>query len=83
MSSEPDAFVVAMSVPKRLSKMGADGTELNLDGISKPELEKIPAAKAAELTGMAFLNKLSVSSSHNPPLNFFFLNNYGLHFCKP
>ena len=40
-----------MSVPKRVSAMGPDGTELNLDGISKPELEKIPEARAKELTG--------------------------------
>lgn len=31
--------------------MGADGTELNLDGISKPELEKI-GARAADITGL-------------------------------
>ena len=31
--------------------MGPDGTELNLDGISKPEFEKIPEARAKELTG--------------------------------
>ena len=43
-----------MSVPKRVSAMGPDGTELNLDGISKPELEKIPEARAKELTGNRF-----------------------------
>ena len=43
-----------MSVPKRVSAMGPDGTELNLDGISKPELEKIPEARAKELTGNSF-----------------------------
>ena len=31
--------------------MGAEGTELNLDGISKPELEKI-GARAADITGL-------------------------------
>ena len=37
--------------------MGAEGTELNLDGISKPELEKI-GARAADITG--FKIKLSL-----------------------
>ena len=30
--------------------MGPDGTELNLDGISKPELEKI-GSRASDITG--------------------------------
>jgi len=44
--------------------MGPDGTELNLDGISKPELEKIPEARAKELTELSMnICKLSTLES--------------------
>jgi len=48
-----------MSVLSRLESMGEDGTELNLDGISKPDLSKIQA-KAESLTELSMnLCKLS------------------------
>ena len=39
-----------MSVLSRLESMGEDGTELNLDGINKPDLNAIEP-KAETLTG--------------------------------
>lgn len=41
-----------MSVLSRLQSMGEDGTELNLDGISKPNLNEIKS-KADTITGMS------------------------------
>ena len=43
-----------MSVKGRLDDMEQDGTELNLDGINKPNLAQI-SEKAECLTGMHFL----------------------------
>ena len=57
-----------MSVPKRVSAMGPDGTELNLDGISKPELEKIPEARAKELTGNRFDSSVCRLGIYGPRL---------------
>ena len=41
--------------------MGPDGTELNLDGISKPELEKI-GSRASDITGTSRTYIISESS---------------------
>ena len=41
-----------MSVLKRLGKLREEDTELLLDGIAKPELEKIPEHWAEKLTGL-------------------------------
>ena len=44
-----------MSVEKRLEAMG-DETELNLDGINKPDLTKISAECAKNLTGRSIFD---------------------------
>lgn len=46
-----------MSVEKRLEAMG-DETELNLDGINKPDLTKISAECAKNLTGKSIFEPI-------------------------
>ena len=39
--------------------MGPEGTELNLDGISKPELEKI-GSRASDITGTRLQSTITI-----------------------
>ena len=53
-----------MSVEKRLEAMG-DETELNLDGINKPDLTKISAECAKNLTGRSIFDFDRSYTLHN------------------